>query len=1253
MATPGINAPPAFLSAPNKPVFDTDFYIEELQIYLVSIGADKFSETRRVAIALNIIGPTCRRIISAASKSLSTVEDVYQCLRKLFPPSVSLTIAREKFNKRVQRPYESTIDFFANISSLAAKCEYGALCDDLVRDKLILGSKNAIKEKLILEQPKTLDSALEIALRIETVQGELAAEIPTEASDQQVNSVQAKEARREKLRCHRCNKMGVKANHPNCKAMGQTCRKCGGKNHFASVCFKSSKNETSVNQVENEKNVLEVYSNFSSHSLMKTVDISCTTANVKTSSNNDSNIVIKFGIDTGSSVNLMPKVLFRESFPFVELNPHDVILKDFSGNVIPVCGFFPVCMRFLSYESNERIYVVNNDRPPLLGIRTFETLNLHTLWDKKVNSIGCVQQFAHEIQLKPNAIPSIQKLRRVPISLRQKVSQELEKLVDNDIIEPVDRSEWVSNVVVVQKASGGIRLCLDLRELNKSIITDRYPLPHTEEVFLKLKDCVLFSVIDLKQAFLQLPLHENSKHFTTFITHEGLYQFKRVPFGLASAPSCFQKVISVILNGMEGVQEFLDDILIGGRTPSEHDARLKEVEKRLKTAGFSINVEKCNIRKSELKFLGHVISKDGICPDPEKIKCIAQAPEPKSPLEIKSFLGMASFYSKYCPNFSSTVEPLLRLTRKDQAWEWTSLQKNAFDEIKAVISQKTALAIFDTSKQTEVHTDASSSGLGAVLVQKDADDNSSIIAFASRTLTAAERNYSVLEKEALAISWAVQRWKVFLWGRAFKIVTDHKPLVSIFSSKDTLQVNLRVARFVMQLLPYIYTIQYRAGSQNHFADFLSRASVSDNENHSTEADNSEELTVNSILSEATLSRDEIAAISRRDPEIQTVKKLLANEPLSEAEKKVVAKFQSVKHELSVVQDILTRGCDRVVLPEAVRQKAIELAHESHQGINRTQDQIEMNYWWPSMHTQIKDFIHNCSTCNQSPKTAKFFDTSVTRIETPSVPWHTLGIDLIGPLNDLPPDCCYALTVMDYHSKYPFIFFTRSITSANIISFLRTLFSLEGLPVRIRCDNGPQFAATEFRIFLKQNDIDLTFSPVYHPRANGLIERWHRTLKHQLQISGSYGAKRQAYISNFLASYRSTPHPETGKSPSFLLHGREMRWTHNPFHNELPPDTMTSTATRCYVRKKFKHPLFHPNEKVRVKLPTGFSTRVVKQKVGNNSYIMTDGKTWHTSKMSKLRDSTHTKSTQLHRQTTPRYPQRNKQAPSRYITQFSS
>ena len=221
----------------------------------------------------------------------------------------------------------------------------------------------------------------------------------------------------------------------------------------------------------------------------------------------------------------------------------------------------------------------------------------------------------------------------------------------------------------------------------------------------------MFSIIDLKQAFLQLPLHPSSRHLTTFITHDGLFRHKRVPFGLASAPSVFQKIMTELLSCVEGVQAYLDDVIIGGREKNEHDARLKQVLDIHTATGFSTNPEKSFIGQSEVKFMGHLLSKDGVKPDPKKVTAIVNAPSPSAPHEVKSFLCLARFYSKYIPNFSTLTEPLLSLTRKNTEWNWNDEHATAFEAIKSTIANTTTLSIFDNTKETEIQTDASQTGL--------------------------------------------------------------------------------------------------------------------------------------------------------------------------------------------------------------------------------------------------------------------------------------------------------------------------------------------------------------------------------------------------------------------------------------------------------------------------------------------------------------------------------------------------------------
>lgn len=266
--------------------------------------------------------------------------------------------------------------------------------------------------------------------------------------------------------------------------------------------------------------------------------------------------------------------------------------------------------------------------------------------------------FVYHVKIWPEVQPIQQKLRQLPFSNCDEVSKELQKLVQQDVIEPVDASEWVSPIVVTRKKDGGIRLCVDLSEPNKAIVVDSFPLPHMKEMFANLCGGTMFSTLDLQSAYHQVVLHEDSRNLAAFITHDGLFRFKRVPYGLASAPSCFQRMMSAILKGQSGVHCYLDNIMVAGATIEEHDKNLQSVLQRINKVGLKLNTAKCHFRQPELSFLGHMLSEKGLQPDASHVSAVADAPPPADEVSIRSFLGLTSWYSKFIPNFATVVEPL-------------------------------------------------------------------------------------------------------------------------------------------------------------------------------------------------------------------------------------------------------------------------------------------------------------------------------------------------------------------------------------------------------------------------------------------------------------------------------------------------------------------------------------------------------------------------------------------------------------------
>ncbi|KAJ8333804.1 hypothetical protein SKAU_G00411230 [Synaphobranchus kaupii] len=327
-------------------------------------------------------------------------------------------------------------------------------------------------------------------------------------------------------------------------------------------------------------------------------------------------------------------------------------------------------------------------------------------------AIGCAKNFVHRVKVSRTVTPVHQKLRRLPLSVRDAVTDELNRLLAAGVIEKIDASEWISPIVVTQKKTGGIRMCVDLREPNKAVIMDSYPLPHMDELLSSLRGATVFSTIDLASAYHQVPLHEDSRDLTASITHEGLFRFLRVPYGLSSAPSAFQKMMATILQGLPGVQNYLDDVIIYGATADEHDRKLKAVLRSLKDAGLQLNDDKCHFNQTSLRFLGHSVSAQGILPDKDHIEAVLNAPALADAAALRSFLGLVSWYSKFLPNYATVVEPMRACIRQDTDYIWTDEAQTSFTKVKELLVGSPALALFDPALPTVISTDTSDYGLG-------------------------------------------------------------------------------------------------------------------------------------------------------------------------------------------------------------------------------------------------------------------------------------------------------------------------------------------------------------------------------------------------------------------------------------------------------------------------------------------------------------------------------------------------------------
>ena len=431
---------------------------------------------------------------------------------------------------------------------------------------------------------------------------------------------------------------------------------------------------------------------------------------------------------------------------------------------------------------------------------------------------------------------------------------------------PDTPTSWISPLVVAPKPDCDIRVCVDVRRANEAITRERHPIPTIEEVLYDLNGSTVFSKLDLKWGFHQVELEEESREITTFVTHRGLYRYKRLMFGISSAPEKYQRIISDVIRGCKGVANIADDLIVHGKDAGEHDKNLHAVLQRLRERGLTLNGAKCQFRLHKLTFFGHNLSREGVSPSEEKIAAVVNAQPPKNASEVRSFVKLVQYSSKFIPNFSQVAEPLRKLLRKDQAFIWGVEQQMAFEELKGLMTSAKALAYFRGDCKTRIVADAGPDGLGAVLLQFQ-EGEWRAVSYASRNLTEVERRYAQTEKEALALVWACERFNLYVYGRDFELETDRKPLECIFRSRS--KPSARIERCVLRLQCHNYRVVYRPGKTN-LADALSRLNQSDPKDPSCE----NEDFVRFVAQESTpigLSPREIERESADDPELASVR----------------------------------------------------------------------------------------------------------------------------------------------------------------------------------------------------------------------------------------------------------------------------------------------------------------------------------------------------------------------------------------------
>jgi hypothetical protein len=751
----------------------------------------------------------------------------------------------------------------------------------------------------------------------------------------------------------------------------------------------------------------------------------------------------------------------------------------------------------------------------------------------------------HEINLT-EAKPFKQAVRRVPFALRGEFKSIIDEMLDTHIIVPSE-SPYASPTVIVRKHDGSMRICVDYRKLNELTVKDCYPIPKIEDIIARLGKASIFSKLDLASGYHQVKLRVEDRHKTAFITEFGLFEYTVMPFGLTNAPATFQRLMERVLAPLidRFVAVFFDDVMIYSLQIDLHYSHVAQALELIRQANLKLKWKKCEWLKLEIEYLGHIIRAGQVLPAPSKVSALFKYDRPKTVKQLQAFLGLANYYRRFVPQLSEIARPLYQATTQ-KSLKWTDECEVGFNKVRTYLSETDGVLVLpDFNKPFRVECDASKWCIGAVLSQK-VDGQFRPIAYFSKSMNSAQRNYSASERELLAVVESFKHFRQYLLGRRFTAITDHQALVWLSKLKEPAA---RLARWLIALREYEFDIEYRNGAKNGNADALSRWTLPDEQNNESESDDDPGIIVNHVIlketevNERQLDDEDVFELYQWIEKGQKPERIDAKRPELLIYWRQFNRFRIFgKNVFRTVDDPNVGVHFQYVVPKSDRADVLTKIHDDpfcgHLGKDRTFLRLKERFYWPNYEKQASAHVRTCDTCARIKAPPQYNQEPLVPLRA-TRPFQLVTMDIMGPFATTERGNKYLLVMIDHFSKWVELFALSDQTAEDVAKCVSLFVCRHGVPDSILTDLGTNFQAVLISQLFDQLDVHRLRTSAYHPQCDGESERFNRTIQQMLScyLADNPG-EWDELLPKMAFAYCTSVHATTGLTPFEIVYGRK-------------------------------------------------------------------------------------------------------------------